>query len=370
MPVLFSPLRLGPLQLPNRIVIAPMCQYSAVAGNATDWHLIHLGQLALSGAGLLIVEATAVSAVGRITPGCLGLYNDANEAALARVLQAVRAHSAMPLAIQLGHAGRKASSHTPWDGGQLIAADQGGWATVAPSALAHGAGEAPPLALDAAGLQQVLGEFVDSARRAVRLGFQAIELHAAHGYLLHQFLSPLANQRQDEFGGSAENRMRFPLAVFDAVRAAVPAGVAVGLRLSATDWVDGGWDVADSVAFTQALKRRGADFIHVSSGGVSPRQKIPIAPGYQVHLAEQIKREAGLPTLAVGLITEPQQAEAIVASGQADAVAIARAMLYNPRWPWHAAATLGAQVQAPRQYWRSQPRGMTQLFGDVKIGMR
>ncbi len=367
---LFTPLTLGPLTLPNRIVIAPMCQYSAVDGNATDWHLIHLGQLALSGAGLLIVEATAVSAAGRITPGCLGLYNDANEAALARVLQALRAHSPMPLAIQLGHAGRKASSHVPWDGGQQIPLDAGGWIAQAPSALAHIDGEQPPAALDATGLQQVQDDFVAAARRAARLGFQAIELHAAHGYLLHQFLSPIANQRQDAHGGSLENRMRFPLAVFDAVRAAVPAGVAVGMRLSATDWVDGGWDLAQSVAFTRALKRRGGDFIHVSSGGVSPRQQIPIGPGYQVHLANQIRREAGLPTLAVGLITEPQQAEAIVAAGQADAVAIARAVLYDPHWPWHAAAALGAQVQAPRQYWRSQPRVMANLFGDVKIGMR
>ncbi len=371
MPQLFTPLAIGPLTLPNRIVIAPMCQYSAVDGNATDWHLIHLGRLALSGAGLLIVEATAVSAAGRITPGCLGLYNDANEAALARVLQAVRhTGTPMPLAIQLGHAGRKASSHTPWDGGQQIPLDQGGWLAQAPSALPHGDGELPPAALDDAGLQQVQDDFVAAARRAVRLGFQAIELHAAHGYLLHQFLSPIANQRTDAYGGSLANRMRFPLQVFSAVRAAVPAGVAVGMRLSATDWVDGGWGPDDSVAFTQELKRLGGDFIHVSSGGVSPRQQIPIGPGYQVPLAAQIKREAGLPTLAVGLITEPQQAEDIIASGQADAVAIARGILYDPHWPWHAAAALGAQVQAPKQYWRSQPRGMTHLFGDARIGQR
>jgi 2,4-dienoyl-CoA reductase-like NADH-dependent reductase (Old Yellow Enzyme family) len=371
MPQLFTPLALGPLTLPNRIVIAPMCQYSAVDGNATDWHLVHLGQLALSGAGLMIVEATAVSAAGRITPGCLGLYDDANEAALARVLHTVRnTGSAMPLAIQLGHAGRKASSHTPWDGGQQIPLAEGGWLAQAPSALPHGDAELPPAALDAAGLQQVQDDFVAAAQRAVRLGFQAIELHAAHGYLLHQFLSPIANQRTDAHGGSLANRMRFPLAVFSAVRAAVPAGVAVGLRLSATDWVDGGWGPDDSVAFTQQLKALGADFIHVSSGGVSPRQQIPLGPGYQVHLAERIKREAGLPTLAVGLITEAQQAEDIVATGRADAVAIARGILYDPHWPWHAAAALGAQVQAPRQYWRSQPRGMTQLFGDVRIGQR
>lgn len=370
MSALFSPLHLGPLALPNRIVIAPMCQYSAVDGCANDWHLIHLGQLALSGAGLLIIEATGVTPDGRITPGCLGLYDDATEAALARVLRAVRAYSSMPVAIQLAHAGRKASSHAPWDGGQLIAPDQGGWPTVAPSALAHAEGEAPPVALDAAGLQRVLDGFVDAARRSVRLGLQAIELHAAHGYLLHQFLSPLANQRTDDFGGSSDNRMRFPLAVLDAVRAAVPASVAVGVRLSATDWVDGGWDLPQSIRFAQALKARGGDFIHVSSGGVSPRQQIPLGPGYQVHLAEAIKQGSGLPTLAVGLITEAQQAEAIVATGQADAVAIARGILYDPHWPWHAAAALGAQVQAPRQYWRSQPRGMVNLFGDVRIGMR
>ena len=370
MSALFPPLSLGPLALPNRIAIAPMCQYSAVDGNATDWHLMHLGQLALSGAGLLIIEATGVSPQGRITPGCLGLYSDANEAALARVLQALRAYSAMPIGIQLAHAGRKASSHTPWDGGQQIPLDAGGWVAEAPSALPHLEAELPPAALDTAGLQRVLQDFVQAAQRAHRLGLQLIELHAAHGYLLHQFLSPIANQRHDEFGGSLANRMRFPLAVVDAVRAAVPASVAVGLRLSATDWVAGGWDIEQSTVLAQALQQRGADFIHVSSGGVSPRQQIPLGPGYQVHLAEQIKRASGLPTIAVGLITDPQQAEAIIISGQADAVAIARGILYDPHWPWHAAAALGATVQAPKQYWRSQPRGMAGLFGDVTIGMR
>jgi 2,4-dienoyl-CoA reductase-like NADH-dependent reductase (Old Yellow Enzyme family) len=373
---LFTPLALGPLALPNRIVIAPMCQYSAVDGNATDWHLVHLGQLALSGAGLLIVEATAVSPAGRITPGCLGLWNDANEAALARVLQGIRATAPgrpaqpMPLAIQLAHAGRKASSHTPWDGGQQIPLAEGGWLAKAPSAVPQLDAELLPQALDAAGLRQVVDDFVNAARRAARLGFQAVELHCAHGYLLHQFLSPVSNQRDDAFGGSLDNRMRLPLQVVDAVRATLPAGVALGVRLSATDWVDGGWDVDQSIAFGRALKDRGIDFLHVSSGGVSPRQQIPLGPGYQVHLAEALKQAVGLPTLAVGLITEPQQAEAIVAEGRADAIAIARGILYDPHWPWHAAAALGAQVVAPRQYWRSQPRGMANLFGDVKIGMR
>ena len=371
MSTLFSPCALGPLQLKNRIVIAPMCQYSAVDGAATDWHQIHLGQLALSGAGLLIIEATAVEAIGRITPGCLGLWSDATEAALRRVLQAVRAHSRMPIAIQLAHAGRKASSHVPWQGGMLIAADQpGGWRPVAPSALPQLEGEVPPEVLDDAGLQRIVGAFVDAARRAHRLGLDAIELHAAHGYLLHQFLSPLSNQRDDAYGGSLANRMRFPLQVFDAVRAAVPVSMAVGVRLSATDWVDGGWDIAQSRAFVEQLQARGLSFLHVSSGGVSPQQKIPIGPGYQVHLAEQLKRETGAPTIAVGLITEPAQAEAIVAEGRADLVALARGMLFDPRWPWHAAAQLGAQVEVPPQYWRSQPRGMGGLFGDVHIGMR
>jgi len=367
---LFSAFALAALPLKNRIVIAPMCQYSAVDGAATDWHLIHLGHLALSGAGLLIIEATAVEAIGRITPGCLGLYSDATEAALKRVLQGVRAHSRMPIAIQLNHAGRKASSHVPWDGGQLIAPADGGWLPLAPSALPHLQGEAPPQALDEAGLQRILAAFADTARRAHRLGLDAIELHGAHGYLLHQFLSPLSNVRTDAYGGSLAKRMRFPLQVFEAVRAAVPATMPVGMRLSATDWVDGGWDIAQSREFVQALQMRGLDFLHVSSGGVSQQQKIPLGPGYQVGLAEQLKRETGVPTIAVGLITEAEQAEAIVANGRADLVALARGMLFDPRWPWHAAARLGATVEAPPQYWRSQPRGMNGLFGDVHIGMR
>ncbi len=371
MSTLFSPYQIGSLRLKNRIVIAPMCQYSAVDGAATDWHLMHLGHLALSGAALLIIEATAVEAIGRITPGCLGLWSDATEAALKRVLQAVRAHSRLPIAIQLGHAGRKGSSHVPWDGGMLIPPDQpGGWRPVAPSALPQLDGEAPPQALDDAGLQRILGAFVDAARRAHRLGLDAIELHAAHGYLLHQFLSPISNVRSDAYGGSLENRMRFPLQVFEAVRAAVPASMPVGLRLSATDWVDGGWDPAQSLVLARALQARGLSFLHVSSGGVSPQQKIPIGPGFQVGLAETLRRETGLPTIAVGLITDAEQAEAIVASGQADLVALARAMLFDPRWPWHAAAQLGATVEAPPQYWRSQPRGMSNLFGNVRIGMR
>ena len=372
MSALFQALALGPLTLPNRIVIAPMCQYSADGeGSATDWHLMHLGQLAVSGAGLLTLEATAVSAEGRITAQDLGLYSDANEAALGRVLSAVRRHSAMPFAIQLAHAGRKASSRAPWLGGkQVPIGEPGGWPAVAPSALPHGANEQPPQALDADGLRRVRGEFADAARRAARLGIDAIEIHAAHGYLLHQFLSPLANQRGDAYGGSLENRLRFPLEVFEAVREAFPADRPVWVRLSASDWVDGGWNVEQSIAFTLELKARGCAAIHVSSGGVSPQQAIKLGPGYQVPFARQVKDAAGLPTIAVGLITEARQAEDIVASGQADAVALARTMLYDPRWPWHAAAELGARVSAPPQYWRCQPRELTDLFENASFGAR
>jgi 2,4-dienoyl-CoA reductase-like NADH-dependent reductase (Old Yellow Enzyme family) len=368
---LFAPWQLGDLPLPNRIVIAPMCQYSAVDGSATDWHLMHLGQLAISGAGLLILEATAVSAEGRITPGDLGLYSDANEAALARVLAAVRASSPIAVAMQISHAGRKASSQAPWDGGlQIAPGEPTGWLAEAPSALPHGASEVPPVALDAAGLARVRDDFVRTAQRAVRLGIQGIELHGAHGYLLHQFLSPLSNQRTDEYGGPLANRMRFVLEVFDAVRAAVPASVPVWLRLSATDWVEGGWDLPSTITLGHELKARGCAALHISSGGVSPLQKIPLGPGYQVFLAEAVKAAVGLPTIAVGLITDADQAEAIVATGRADAVAIARAMLYNPRWPWHAAAKLGAQVPAPPQYWRCQPRELKDLFLNASFGQR
>jgi 2,4-dienoyl-CoA reductase-like NADH-dependent reductase (Old Yellow Enzyme family) len=370
MSTLFSPFQLGELPLDNRLVIAPMCQYSAQDGNASDWHLIHLGQLAFSGAALMILEATAVVPEGRISPGDIGLYTDANEQALARVLNAVRRYSPMRLAVQLAHAGRKASSRLPWAGGTQLPMAEGGWQTVAPSVVPHLDGEEPPVALDATGLARVREGFAQAAHRAARLGLDGIELHAAHGYLLHQFLSPLANQRTDAYGGSLQNRMRFPLEVFDAVRAAFPADRPVWARISATDWVPGGWDVEGSIAFAHALKARGCAAIHVSSGGVSPRQTIPLGPGYQVPLARQIKDAVGLPTIAVGLITEPAQAESIVAGGDADLVALGRGILYNPRWPWHAAAQLGAQVQAPPQYWRSQPSTLKNLFAGARYGGR
>ena len=367
---LFSPFALRGLTLPNRIVVSPMCQYSAAEGSANDWHVMHLGSLALGSPGLLFVEATAVEAIGRITPGCLGLYSDANEAALERVLHALRRWTSTAIGIQLAHAGRKASSHVPWETGMLIPADAGGWRPVAPSAVPQRDDEPAPAELDAAGLARILDGFVDSTERAVRLGFDAIELHSAHGYLLHEFLSPISNRRTDAYGGPIQNRMRFPLEVFDAVRAIWPAEKPLGVRLSATDWVEGGWDPEQTVVYAHALKERGCDWIDTSSGGVSPQQKIPLGPGYQVPLASLIRRQTGIATMAVGLITDPLQAEAIIAGGDADLIALGRGMLWDPRWAWHAAAQLGGNVTAPVQYWRSPPKEAGRVFGDTPIGMR
>lgn len=365
MSALFSPVSLGPIALRNRIAVAPMCQYSARDGEATDWHLLHLGHLALSGAGIMLTEATAVAPQGRISPADLGLWSDATEQALRPVISAIRNHSAIRIGMQLAHAGRKASTRTPWDGGDPIAAGDGGWETLAPSALAFQPSASTPRALDQAGIATVVEQFAASARRADRLGFDAVELHAAHGYLLHEFLSPLSNRRDDAYGGSLEKRMRMPLEVYEAVRRVFPAGKAVGVRVSASDWMDGGWDLEQTLAFATELKRRGCDYIHVSSGGISPLQNMPVHPNYQVPFAERIRAETGLLTIAVGLITQAEQAEAIVATGQADMVALARAMLFDPRWPWHAAARLGAQVEAPKQYLRSQPRTLRALFADI-----
>jgi 2,4-dienoyl-CoA reductase-like NADH-dependent reductase (Old Yellow Enzyme family) len=370
MSALFSPIRLRELELPNRIMVAPMCQYSADDGKANDWHFTHINTLALSGAAMFCIEATHVEAIGRITPGCLGLWNDATEAALRPILASVRKHSKIAVAMQLAHAGRKGSSHRPWEGGQQIPLANRGWQTESPSDVAHKEGELPPHALDARGLKRVHDAFVEATRRADRLGVDAIELHCAHGYLLHQFLSPISNKRTDRYGGSLQDRMRYPLEVFDAVRAVFPARKPVGIKISATDWVEGGWDLDQSIALAKELKKRGVDWIDVSSGGVSPLQKIPLAPGYQVPFARAIKEATGVTTMAVGLITEAKQAEEIVASGRADMVALARGMLYDPRWAWHAAAELGGVVYAPPQYWRSQPSTQKELFGKTTFGAR
>jgi NADPH2 dehydrogenase len=368
--VLFSPITLRGLTLPNRVVVSPMCQYSADHGRATDWHLIHLGNLAMSGAAMMCIEATAVEPDGRITPSDLGLWDDATEHALARALAPVRAYSRGAVAIQLAHAGRKGSSRLPWEGGQLLPVAEGGWVTHAPSAVPHNEGEAPPAALDAVGLARVREAFAASARRAVRLGVDGVEVHMAHGYLLHEFLSPLANRRADAYGGSLENRMRFPLEVFDAVRAAVPPGRPVGVKVSATDWVEGGWDLAQTIELARELKKRGIDWVAASSGGVSPLQKVALGPGYQVPFARGIKEAAGVSTIAVGLITEPRQAEEILSSGAADLVALARGLLYDPRWGWHAAAALGEQVDAPPQYWRAAPAAHAKIFRGATSGQR
>jgi 2,4-dienoyl-CoA reductase-like NADH-dependent reductase (Old Yellow Enzyme family) len=360
---LFTPARVGQMTLANRIVIAPMCQYSAENGCMNDWHLIHLGHLALSGAALLTIEATAVSPEGRITYADVGLYSEECETAMRRVLDGVRRWSDMPIAIQLGHAGRKASTRPPWIAGGQVAPDQSnGWQTLAPSALAFQDSDTAPSALDRSGLAQVKSDFVRAAQRAARLGLHAVQLHGAHGYLLHQFLSPLSNRRTDNYGGSLENRMRFPLEVFEAVRAAFPADKPVTMRVSGTDWVDGGWDIEQTIELARALEARGCAAIHVSSGGLTPKQQIPLGPSYQVPLARAVKQATTMPVIAVGLITEFEQAEAIVSTGDADLIALARAMLYDPRWPWHAAAHLGARVRAPNQYLRSQPRQYRDLF--------
>ena len=367
---LFQPISLRELRLPNRIMVSPMCQYSAIDGNASEWHLTHLGQLVLSGVGLLCIEATAVEAIGRITPCCLGLYSDDNDTALRLLVSALRRHADTPLAIQLAHAGRKASSHTPWDGGKLIAVQAGGWEPIAPSALPFSLSEPPPREMHAADLARVREAFVHAAQRAGRLGIDAIELHAAHGYLLHTFLSPLANRRSDHYGGSLENRMRFPLEVFSAVRKAWPEAKPLGVRISASDWIEGGWDLPQSIEFAQRLKAAGCDWIDASSGGLAPEQKIAPGPGYQVPFAEAIRKEAGIPTIAVGLITEPQQAEDVIAAGRADMVALARGLLYEPHWAWRAAAELGGEVRAPKQYWRAAPRGAEAIFRDARVGQR
>src|SRR4051812_2742133 len=318
---LFTPFQVGRLTLANRIVIAPMCQYSAIDGCMTDWHVIHLGHLALCGAGLLTIEATAVVPEGRISYGDVGLWNDETEDAMARTLDSVRRWSEIPIGIQLAHAGRKASTDLPWKGGaHLGPRDPNGWQTVAPSPIPYANSDAPPIALDAAGLARVRDGFADAARRAARLGIDAVQLHAAHGYLLHQFLSPLSNKRDDEYGGSLENRTRFPLEVFDAVRSVFPADRPVTVRISGTDWVDGGWDIEQSVEFARALEEHGCGAIHVSSGGLSPRQKIPVAPGYQVPLALAVSEATNMPVVAVGLITDFEQAESILQAGEADII--------------------------------------------------
>jgi 2,4-dienoyl-CoA reductase-like NADH-dependent reductase (Old Yellow Enzyme family) len=355
-PALFTPFKLRELTLPNRIVVSPMCQYISDDGNANDWHLMHLGQFCMGAAGLVITEATHVSPEGRISPRCLGLYDDANEAALKRAVDFCRKHGVAKLGIQLAHAGRKGSTHPPGAGGKPLTAQEGAWTTLAPSALPFAEGWHTPKALDADGLLRVKQQFVDAARRAARLGFDLAELHIGHGYLLHEFLSPLSNQRTDAYGGSTANRIRFPLEVFEAVREVWPKDLPCGVRVSATDWVDGGWTPEETLVFARELQARGCDFLDVTTGHVDPRQKIPFAPGYNVPFAEQVKTATGMPVMAVGMISSARLANEIVESGKADLIAIARGMMDDPRWAWHAARELGAEPPpyAP-QYNRCHP---------------
>ena len=347
---LFTPVELGGVTLPNRIIVSPMCQYSAVDGSAQPWHQVHYGMLAMSGAGLLCLEATHVEREGRITQGCLGIYSDENEAALKPVIDWVRGWMpGVKLGVQLAHAGRKASAQRPWKGGgPLTQADAPDlpWTTSGPSALAYDPEKAwhTPVALDAVGLKRVKQAFVEAAERSLRLGFDVVELHGAHGYLLSQFLSPLSNHRTDEYGGTADKRRRFPLEVFEAVRRIWPTDKALGMRLSAVEWVEGGVTIEDTVETARQLKALGCDFVDVSSGGNASGQKITLGPGYHVPFSARIRKEAGIKTWAVGLITEPEQAEKIIATGEADCTAHARPFLLDPRWAWNAARTLGVET--------------------------
>jgi len=352
---LFSPISLNQVDLSNRIVVSPMCQYMANNGSANDWHLMHYGQLSMGAGGLLIFEATHIAPEARISHRCLGLYSDENESAIKRVVDFCKNHGAAKLGIQLAHAGRKASAHTPFEGVAPLGPDENPWLTLAPSALAYAPDWHIPQALSHDDLSKVKQQFVDSAKRAVRVGFDVIELHMAHGYLLHQFMSAISNQREDEYGGSASKRMRFPQEVFDAVRKVVPREVALGARISATDWVEGGGTPDEMVALAASLKSQGGDFVDVTSGQLDPGQKIAFGPGFNVPFTRRVREEAGLAAMAVGMITRPQQAEDIVSSGGADMVAIARGMLDDPHWAWHAARELGAELEYPKNYQRCHP---------------
>ncbi len=347
---LFTPIQLGGITLPNRVVISPMCQYSADDGSPTDWHLAHFGSMACSAAGLFVVEKTNVTREGRITHGCTGLYNDHNEAAMARAVQLYRGITHNPIGIQIGHAGRKASAQVPWEGGKWLGSNESPWPTGGPSAIAFGDGWHVPHEFSREEIRGLVDAFVAAALRAKRIGFDVVELHSAHGYLLHQFLSPLSNQRTDEYG---KDRMKFPLEVARAMREVWPKERALGIRINATDWMEGGWTPEDAVVYAKELKRIGFDFICVSSGATVPQAKIPVAPGFQVGFAEKVRKEAGIKTRAVGMIAGAEQAEEILASGKADMVAMARAILDNPRWVWHAAERMGVKIDYPPQYARS-----------------
>jgi 2,4-dienoyl-CoA reductase-like NADH-dependent reductase (Old Yellow Enzyme family) len=350
---LFQPLKLRSIELKNRIVVSPMCQYSSVDGFASDWHLVHLGSRAVGGAALVFTEAAAVSAVGRITPHDLGIYKEEHVEGLRRITNFIKSQGAVP-GIQIAHAGRKASHHRPWEGGAALSPDEEPWITEAPSAVAYKAEEPLPHALSKDEIKKVIDDFKVAALRAKEAGFDVVEIHAAHGYLLHEFLSPLSNQRQDEYGGSFQNRIRFVIEVVEAVRAVWDETLPLFVRISATDWVPGGWTIEDSVELAKVLKGQGVDLIDCSSGGNSPRQKIPTGPLYQTPFAERIRKEAGIMTGAVGLITTAEEAEDILAKGQADLIILARQLLREPYFPLQTAQNLGVDVTWPVQYERAK----------------
>jgi 2,4-dienoyl-CoA reductase-like NADH-dependent reductase (Old Yellow Enzyme family) len=351
---LFSDFKLRELSFRNRIFVSPMCQYSSIDGMPNSWHLVHLGSRAVGGAALVMVEASGVSPEGRISPDDMGIWSEAQRDAFRPIAQFIREQGAVP-GIQLAHAGRKASTSTPWQGGGPLPPDRGGWQPLAPSAISFTPAHAMPRELTKAEMDIVVRQFAESAQRARAAGFDVAEIHMAHGYLLHGFLSPLANVRTDEYGGSLENRARLPLAVARAVREVWPAHLPVFVRISASDWVDGGWDLEQSIQFARWLKPIGIDLIDCSSGGLVADARIPAAPGFQVPFAAAIRAQAGIATGAVGLITEAHQAEQIVATGQADVVLLAREFLRDPYWPLHAARQLNADVTWPKQYLRARP---------------
>ena len=359
---LFSPITLRGLTLPNRIAVSPMCQYNSENGSASDWHLMHLGQMSLGAGALVMTEMTNVNPAGRITAKCAGMYSDDNEAAMKRVIDFCRKYGVAKHGIQLAHAGRKGSTLPPAQGGAALKPGDGGWRTRAPSAIPFAPDWPAPEALSKQGIRELVDQWVAAAKRAQRIGYDLIEIHGGHGYLVHQFLSPLSNQRSDEYGGSLENRMRFPLEVYAAVRAAWPKDKPMGIRVSATDWMDGGWTPEETVVFARELKKLGCDYMDVSSGGLDPRQKIPLAPGYQVPFSEKVRKEAGIATMTVGLITDAKQAEEIIASGKADMIAIARGAMWNPRWSWHAAEVLGAEAAYAPKMMACHPKLRPQAF--------
>jgi 2,4-dienoyl-CoA reductase-like NADH-dependent reductase (Old Yellow Enzyme family) len=360
--VLFSPITLRGLTLPNRVVVSPMCQYNSSDGSANDWHLMHLGNMALGCAGLVMTEMTDVNPQGRISPRCAGMWSDENEAALKRVHDFCRQYGVAKLGVQLAHAGRKGPTTPPAAGGKPILEGPDAWTPEAPSAIPYDTEWPVPKEMTKADIKRCIGEFAAAARRVDRIGYDVIELHGAHGYLGHQFLSPISNQRTDEYGGSLQNRMRFVIEMYEAVRGAWPDSKPIGIRVSATDWVDGGWTPDETVALAKELQTRGLDYMDVSTGGLSPLQKIPLAPAYQAPFAEKVKKESGITTMSVGLIAGAQQAEDILVQGKADLICIGRAAMWDPRWAWHAAEELGAEAAYAPKMMACHPKLRPQLF--------